>query len=678
MERLPRAVEAGLDEHGVYTVAGRDPAAVARTLGRLQALNHTIGLFTALAAAAGRLAACLGPARPDLPARRLDADPRVRSDLAARRFRFRAHGRRILHGLAPVLRAWIEGFAAGVEEARLELRGRAAAFSPEFLRLLSFPITADLVTALDYRVAAHHELVRLRHPAAPIAASNAVAVGGRRARGGGGLLLIDPHIPFLATPELRLLAARIRTAGYEAAGWVRLGSPLIFLGFSRHLAWTVTTNWPDTLRFYRLRARGAHYVDLTSGRRLQRIDRAVAIAVAGRPTRRFRLTFAGRLDRPVLRGLPGGGALAVELAAAAARAGDLTTQLHTAACVRTARAFRRRVLAVAGATLTNFVVADRDGGIGCYWHGHVPAAGGGYLDPVRELPADDGGRGGLVVQNNAHFDRVRPGGPLGLADFPLRVAAGRVSLSSFRQERTLRRLAGLRRIGLKDLLALALDTHDLRGALFVRRMAAAIAASAAIRRWAAPRRRQLAQALAETARWNRRLDAGSRRATLVQLWMELVFWRQPPLEGSFQRPETVPGRLPARLAVGGARALLEAIARWRKAGRPAWGSVHRLALGGACLPVGGSLHVNRAAGWLSPPDLDPATLDFPVEIGSAGVLAVHLRPGHIEARFLKVLGPVEDPASPLFVLTARDWAAGRARPLALRPPRALEPSVCGP
>jgi len=39
-------------------------------------------------------------------------------------------------------------------------------------------------------------------------------------------------------------AVRLGTAGYEAAGMARLGSPLVFLGFSRHLAWTITTSWP--------------------------------------------------------------------------------------------------------------------------------------------------------------------------------------------------------------------------------------------------------------------------------------------------------------------------------------------------------------------------------------------------------------------------------------------------
>jgi acyl-homoserine lactone acylase PvdQ len=664
MGQPPREVVTRLDEHGVYTVAGRDPRAVARAMGRLQALNHTVGLFSAFAAAGGRLATCFGPARAELRGRGLGGDPRVRFDLDARRFRFREHGRRILRGLAPALRAWIEGFADGVEGVRRELRERFSG-SPEYLRLLSLRITPDLVTALDYRIAAHHELGRIRLAGVSASASNAVAVGGRRARGGGGLLLIDPHIPFLSTPELRLLAARIRTTGYEAAGWVRLGSPLIFLGFSRHLAWTVTTNWPDTVRLYRLRRRGDHYVDLTSGRRVRRIVREADIEIHGRSAHRFPLAFAGRPDRPVVGSLPGGQVLAVELAAAGA--GDLTTQLHTAARVRTARAFRRRVLAVPGAALTNFVVADRRGGIGCYWHGRVPASGGGFLDPARDLPADDGGRGGLLVQNNAHFDRVRPDCPFGLDDFPPRVADGPLSLSTFRQERTLGRLARLARIGLEDLEALALDTHDLRGGLFLRRMTDAIRTAGSIRRWPAARRRRLSRALAEVARWNRRLDSGNRRATLVKLWMELAFRAWPPLEGWFHRAESVPARLPARLAAKGARALLEALDRWRAAGRPPWGSVHRLSLGGEHFPVGGSSHVNRAAGWLSPPDLDAGTLDFPVETGSAGVLAVHLRPDRVEARFLKVLGPVEDPASPLFTLNARDWAAGRFRPLALEP-----------
>jgi len=175
MEQPPREIETRLDEHGVYTIAGRDPQAVARAMGRLQALNHTVGLFSALAAAGGRLAACLGPARPGLRGRGLGRDPRVRFDLDARRFRFREHGRRIHRGLSPALRVWIDSFARGVESARRELRERFSG-SPEFLRLLSFRVTPDLVTALDYRIAAHHELGRIRLAGTSATASNAVAV----------------------------------------------------------------------------------------------------------------------------------------------------------------------------------------------------------------------------------------------------------------------------------------------------------------------------------------------------------------------------------------------------------------------------------------------------------------------------------------------------------------------
>jgi len=492
-------------------------------------------------------------------------------------------------------------------------------------------------------------------------ASNAVAVGGRRARGGGGLLLIDPHVPLLAAPELRMVAVRLRTAGYEAAGMARLGSPLVFLGFSRHLAWTITTNWPDTLRYFRLRRRGDEYLD---GRKtLKRRVRRVSIRVHGRGTRQFTLAYAGALHRPVVGSLPGGRVLAVEPAVAGA--GALTTPLHTAARVRTVRAFRRRVLAAPGAALTNFIVADRTGGIGCFWHGRVPQDRGGFLDTVRDMPFDDGGPRGQVAQNNVTFDRVRPDCPARLTDFPPRVAGNPVSLSTFRQDRTWRLLGRMRKIGIEDLEALALDVHDLRGGLFIRRMTEAIRSSRGVKRWSASRRRRLGRALIEVQKWNRKLSIGSRRAVLAQLWMENTFRREPWLEGLFHRPETVPDPVAGRTALAAARALLEAVEAWRVRGRPAWGEVHGLTLGTQRFPVSGSSHVNRAAGWLVHPDTDAGTLDFPVEAGSACVIAVHLKPGRVRARFMKVLGPTEDPASPQMTLHARAWARGRFRPLEL-------------
>ena len=660
----PRRVRAGLDRHGVYEIAGRDPFEVARAFGRFQARNHTVGLFAALAATAGRLAEFTGPAHPGCSGRALDRDARVRSDLQARKFRYPENGRRLYRNLRPELRVRIEGFVAGIETVRKELRREGLPPSLDCVQarcLLGLRVTPSLICALDYRLAARHELGRLHADLNHASASNAVAVAGRRARGGGGLLLIDPHIPLLASPELRMVAVRLRTTGYEAAGMAHLGSPLVFLGFSRHLAWTVTTNWPDTLRYYRLRRRGEGYLD--GDRTLRRRIRHVSIQVHGRGARQFTLAYAGGLHRPVVRSLPGGRVLAVEPAVVGA--GDLTTQLHMAARVRTVQAFRRRVLAVPGAALTNFVVADRAGGIGCFWHGRVPRDGGGFLDPVRGMPFDDGGPHGLVVQNNVTFDRVRPDCPTRLTDFPPRVAGGPVSLSTFRQDRTWRVLGRKGKIALADLEALALDVHDLRGGLFVRRMAGAIEASRGVKRWSAPRRRGLGRALDEVGKWDRRLAAGSRRAVLVQLWMENTFKREPFLEGLFTRPDTVPDPVPGRTALAAARALLEAVDTWRKRGRPAWGEVHGLTLGSDRFPVGGSSHVNRAAGWLVHPDTDAEILDFPVEAGSACVIAVHLRPDRVRARFLKVLGPTENPASPLHALHARAWARGRFRPLEL-------------
>jgi len=660
----PQKARVDRDLHGVYEITGRDPFDVAFQFGRIQARHHTLGLFSALAATAGRLASFLGPAVSACPARDLRNDPHVRSDLETRRFRFLENGRRLLRGLHPSLRPWMDGFARGIETTRKEVLRKGlpqCLDSPQARRLLTLRVTPALICALDFRLAARHEFGRLSMDTKHASASNAVAVGGRRARGGGGLLLIDPHIPLLASPELRMLAVRLRTRGYEAAGMARLGSPLVFLGFSRYLAWTVTTNWPNTLRYSILRRQGDHF--LGGGGKVKRLLRECTIQVYGRGERRFPLAFAGRLDRPIVHSLPGGRVAAVELAGA--RAGDLTTQLYTAARVRTVTAFRRRVLAIPGAAHTNFIVADRDGRIGCFWHGRVPKAGGGFLDPVREMPADHGGEEGILVQNNAHFDRVRPGCTTRLTDFPPRVADGAVSLSSFRQDRTLTLLGRKSKIGLGDLEDVALDVRDLRGGLFVRRMTEAIRTSRGIERWPVSRRRRLHRALGEARKWDRRLSKGNTRATLVMMWMENTFRLWPPLAGMFNRAETVPDSPPAHVALKAARALLEAVGAWRRRGRPAWGEVHQLALGSRRFGVSGSTHVNRAAGWLVRPDTDAGTLDFPVEAGSTCVIAVHLRKDRVRGRFMKVLGPVETPDSPLFTLNAEAWAAGRFHPLHL-------------
>jgi len=89
-------------------------------------------------------------------------------------------------------------------------------------------------------------------PAAPPAlGSNAVAVSPRRTSDGATRLLVNSHQPYrgpVAWYEVRLRSGE----GWDAAGGVFPGSPLVLHGHNRDLGWASTVNRPDLFDVYAL------------------------------------------------------------------------------------------------------------------------------------------------------------------------------------------------------------------------------------------------------------------------------------------------------------------------------------------------------------------------------------------------------------------------------------------
>ncbi|WP_313202384.1 acylase [Pseudomonas sp.] len=81
--------------------------------------------------------------------------------------------------------------------------------------------------------------------------SNAVAVGAQRSANGRGLLLANPHFPWMG--GMRFYQMQLTIPGkLDVMGAALPGLPLVNIGFNRHLAWTHTVDTSTHFTLYRL------------------------------------------------------------------------------------------------------------------------------------------------------------------------------------------------------------------------------------------------------------------------------------------------------------------------------------------------------------------------------------------------------------------------------------------
>jgi acyl-homoserine-lactone acylase len=81
--------------------------------------------------------------------------------------------------------------------------------------------------------------------------SNAVAVGSERCFNGRGMLLANPHFPWVG--GMRFYQMHLTIPGkLDVMGAALPGLPLINIGFNQHLAWTHTVDSPRHFTLYRL------------------------------------------------------------------------------------------------------------------------------------------------------------------------------------------------------------------------------------------------------------------------------------------------------------------------------------------------------------------------------------------------------------------------------------------
>ena len=457
---LEASVTIERDALGVATVSGSSRSDVAFGTGYVHAQDRYFQMDLARRMASGRLAELLGDAALDL-------------DRRNRIHRFEVVAAEVLGRLPPAEREVIESYAAGVNAGLASLRVRPFEYlllrqRPQawgasdsllvvyamFLQLndsrgeadrqrglLQSILPADvfrfvysvapeweapidgLVTESapvpgpdsydlqrfegefrDLRVAASRAGVEPR-----ALGSNNWAVAGNRTRSGAGLVANDMHLG-LGVPNTWYRARLVvRGPGARDLTGVTLpGAPILVAGSNGHVAWGFTNSygdWSDLVTVDRS-ADGLRYRGREGWRPFARFDETVRSSSGRSETVEVLWTEWG----PLLEPASDTAALALAWTAHDSRAANLRwLALEVAQDVRSALATANEI----GGPVQNFVVADRQGGIGWTLLGRMPLRGEGY-DP--RVPSDwtDAGAGWQGWREPGQYPRVvdPPGGRL--------------------------------------------------------------------------------------------------------------------------------------------------------------------------------------------------------------------------------------------------------------------------
>ncbi|MEZ4218163.1 MAG: acylase [Myxococcota bacterium] len=291
------------DDYGVPHVYGRTDADVAYGLAYAHSEDDFATIQEVLLTARGRLASVKGAS-----AAPLDYVVRWMGGRAAVDARYEAD-------LSPAARAIAEAYADGVNHyAALHPREVWPGVVPATGRDVAagFAARMPLFYGLQSTIAEIFGDARRREtaadpfappgPEAPVEAalrlvtgggllgSNAVAVGPRRSADGATRLLVNSHQPYVGQVswyEVHLHSEE----GWDMAGGVFPGSPVVLHGHNRRLGWASTVNRPDLADVYvlALDEDGSHYRLDGEWRPLEREETVLDVKLLGRlhwPVRR--------------------------------------------------------------------------------------------------------------------------------------------------------------------------------------------------------------------------------------------------------------------------------------------------------------------------------------------------------------------------------------------------------
>jgi acyl-homoserine-lactone acylase len=522
----------------------------------------------------------------------------------------------------PQMRANLDAFAAGINAY---IAAHPDHVPAELKRVL--PITGVDVMAHAHRLMQFLYVAPMSRMLTPPAAfkatgigdggdgdaggSNGWAVGRSRSESGAGMLLANPHLPWVPS-LLTYYEAQITAPGYSVYGATQVGLPVLRFAFNNNLGFTNTVNNMLGATRYKLELAGDSYV--VDGKKLafKRTTKSLLIRQAdGRLTRE---TFVQRssIHGPVFD--VGSDAIAVRIAGLD-RPGVLQAYLD----MGKAQDFTGFESALKRVQIPSFniVYADRaghvfhisngilpkhkTGGSHAFWSGLVPGNRGELIateiEPYEHLPKAFDPPGGFVQNANDtpwvnSLPRV-----IGPADYPAHVAPPQPT--SMRAQMSARLLSGTDKLSFAEFTRRKLTTTSL---MADRMKSALITATSASTDADVIAAREL------LAGWDNRFEPDARGAILFEHWA--MKFAGPGLgdQSNYMRPWTLddPVNTPSGIKdPAAATAMLKAAAQEVKTrfGRldPAYGDTSRFSAGEAQSAPGnggeGGLGLFRTISW---------------------------------------------------------------------------------
>lgn len=414
--------------------------------------------------------------------------------------------------------------------------------------------------------------------------SNAIAVSPRRSADGATRLLVNSHQPW--TGPVAWYEARLRSdEGWDMAGGVFPGSPVILHGAGPHLGWASTVNRPDLVDVYRLETDpGDPDRYRLDGRwlRLERREVVIRVRLFGHLTVPVRREVLRSVHGPVIR--TDRGTFALRFAGM-----DGIRQLEQFYRMNRATTFEgwRRAMRMLALPSLNFVYADGTGRIACFYNGQFPERAPGFdwsgvlpgdrsdLIPSRTLPFDavpqvvDPPSGYVVSANHTPFRATASGEGPREEDF-----APELGIETRMTNRARRALALLADDD-------AIDGADFRRIKFDKRYDPESEVVRLVEEAAAAAAPDLAEERAILRRWRRTAERDDREAPLAILTAAPIL---------FARRTGDPAPEPGEALRAASRLLREHYGRLD----PTWGEVNRLRRGALDLPLGGGPDTLRA------------------------------------------------------------------------------------
>ncbi|APX31806.1 hypothetical protein BH708_02720 [Brachybacterium sp. P6-10-X1] len=626
------------DEHGTATITAEDEWEACRGFGYAQALTHATAILELYGIARGRAAALWGEEflEGDLQHAQLGLDAAVDTWWQEQQTGTRTR---------------LQSFCDGVNDACNEDpslggdRREALPVGPRDVIAHTFALFFGFARFWDQGLA----FPAAGGPGLLGGGSSAWAVSAEKSSKGEALLLINPHIPWIA--PYRMFEARTLSPDRNCHGATPIGFPWQSFAYTEHVGWTHTVNPLPQLWVYELEVSDDHYLHDGVPVPFEMREHLVAV----RADDPVAVTERRSVHGPVI-DAPDGTPVAIRVAGVLHQ--PVTTALECWWRMSLAETVEELfdVQEQWPLPMFNILAADSSGSIGAAFCGATPARpGGAFDDSRRRLPGDDPGQLWTHLNSPQSLPRVvNPDcgwvqnvnetpwwfcdPPLDPAQHPDGIAPAPDQLRDIRSPLSRAALDRPGPISPHDLLDLKWGTWTHLADIVLDDLLDACTGIA-----------DLTEAADVLRAWDRRADAGSRGYLLFHLWAHDHFpVGDVVMDDSRLTPSLEAGGLPRGLRdpAAAAEALRRAAHRMTELGRPfdaPYGRVARIGTDPDDAPASGG---PTYFGLFKCLEILPAEGAWPAIGGDTWICLVQFGPRTPIAEGLLLPGPASEEGAP--------------------------------